>query len=79
MKILDHPNVLPLIGVSIDSDSIPAMVLPFMANGDLKDYLLSKRVSEDDVDTFPPVCIIVTVPITYIYALYCVCNNAYRI
>ncbi|XP_065910799.1 tyrosine-protein kinase receptor TYRO3-like isoform X2 [Dysidea avara] len=54
MKILDHPNVLPLIGVSIDSDSIPAMVLPFMANGDLKDYLLSKRVSEDDVDTFPP-------------------------
>ncbi|XP_065910255.1 uncharacterized protein [Dysidea avara] len=54
MKILDHPNVVPLIGVSIDSDSIPAMVLPFMANGDVKDYLLSKRVSEDDVDTFPP-------------------------
>ncbi|XP_065910796.1 tyrosine-protein kinase receptor TYRO3-like isoform X2 [Dysidea avara] len=53
MKLLDHPNVLPLIGVSIDSEYIPAMVLPYMVNGDVKSYLLSERNSETDVDTFP--------------------------
>ena len=55
MKYFDHPNVLSLIGVSFDKYSNPAMVLPFMSNGDVKDYLLSRRVSEIDVDTFPPV------------------------
>jgi len=55
MKLLDHPNVLPLIGVSVDSEYIPAMVLPYMVNGDVKSYLLSQRNSETDIDTFPMV------------------------
>ena len=61
MKNLDHPNVLSLIGVSFDEDDNPAMILPFMSNGDVKAYLLSQRVSEEDVDTFPPVMFYVVV------------------
>ena len=55
MKHLDHPNVLPLIGVSFDKENNPAMILPFMSNGDIKSYLISQRVSDIGVDTFPPV------------------------
>ena len=55
MQHFSHPNVLPLIGVSFDKDDNPAMVLPYISNGDVKAYLLSQRVSENDVDTFPPV------------------------
>ena len=61
MKYFDHPNVLSLIGVSFDKDYNPAMILPFMSNGDVKAYLLSQRVSDIDVDTFPPVMYIVIV------------------
>lgn len=55
MKQFNHPNVLPLIGVSIDNENIPAMVLPYMEHGDVKAYLLASRVSESDVNTYPPV------------------------
>jgi len=57
MKHFDHPNVLSLIGVSFDKESNPAMVLPFMSNGDVKAYLLSHRVTEHDINTLPPVII----------------------
>jgi serine/threonine protein kinase len=40
----DHPNVLKLLGVCFDtSGHLPLIVLPFMANGDLRSYLMSKR------------------------------------
>ncbi|CAH1794786.1 unnamed protein product [Owenia fusiformis] len=38
MKDFDHPNVLNLIGVALH-DNIPFVVLPFMENGDLKNYV----------------------------------------
>ena len=39
-----HPNVLKLLGVCFDTtDHLPLIVLPFMANGDLRSYLMSKR------------------------------------
>ena len=57
MKHFDHPNVLSLIGVSFDKENNPAMVLPFMSDGDVKAYLSSHRVSEHDVNTLPPVII----------------------
>lgn len=42
----DHPNVLRLLGVCFDTDNnMPLIVLPFMANGDLRDYLMSIRKS----------------------------------
>ena len=41
MEGLDHPNVLSLIGMCIKHPDIegPLILLPFMANGDLKSYL----------------------------------------
>ena len=58
MKKLDHPNVLPLLGVCTDSNyesGSPFMILPFMFNGDLKSYLKSKRINPACIDQLPEV------------------------
>ena len=39
MKDFSHPHVLSLIGISFDDDSSPMVILPFMSNGDLKQYI----------------------------------------
>jgi len=58
MKDFSHAHVLCLLGVCFDTpDSSPYIVLPFMANGNMKDYLKSKRVHVTDVDTYPEVCV----------------------
>ena len=54
MSELHHPNVLELVGICFD-DKTPYMLLPYMANGDLKQFLLSRRVSEEDVTVYPEV------------------------
>ena len=59
MKEFDHPNVLSVLGVSIDTNhegGLPFIVLPFMANGDLKMYLKNKRPNTTGVDQLPEVC-----------------------
>lgn len=57
MKDFKHPNVLGLTGVCFDKpDRVPYILLPFMANGSLKDYLKGKRVHTTNVDNFPKVC-----------------------
>ena len=57
MKDFSHTHILGLLGVCFDSpDLSPYIVLPFMANGNMKDYLKSKRVHVMDVDTYPEVC-----------------------
>ena len=43
MKNFDHPNVLGLLGLTFDPEGQPLIVLPFMANGDLKSYLVKQR------------------------------------
>ena len=46
MKNFKHRNVLGLIGISVgveDEIAVPYIVLPFMANGDLKRYLQHQR------------------------------------
>jgi len=46
MMDFKHKNILGLIGVSIgieDEIASPYIILPFMANGDLKKYLKRKR------------------------------------
>ena len=46
MLSFDHTNVLALLGVCFDAkDGIPLIVLPMMVNGDLKSFLVSKRIA----------------------------------
>ena len=56
MEDLRHPNVMSLIGVHLDMRLGLSIVMPFMANGSLLEYLKRERNSiylEDsaDVDT----------------------------
>ena len=47
MKGFKHRNVLGLVGVSVgveDEIAVPYIILPYMANGDLKEYLKEKRL-----------------------------------
>ena len=58
MKKLNHPNILPLLGICLDSDyegRVPFMLLPFMVNGDLKSYLMQKRKAIRCIDELPEV------------------------
>ena len=69
MKKLNHPNVLPLIGVCMESNyesGSPFMILPFMSNGDLKSYIKSKRIKPACTDQLPEV---------RSYICDCLCEN----
>ena len=57
MKIFDHPNVLQLLGVCVDTndDDMLKVVLPYMANGDLKNFLKQRRVDSANISEFPTV------------------------
>ncbi|XP_022100549.1 plexin-A2-like [Acanthaster planci] len=43
MKRFDHVNVMGLLGLTFDPDDNPMLVLPFMANGDLKTFMIRKK------------------------------------
>ena len=43
MQYFKHPNVMSLIGVCENFCGGPAVVMPFMANGNLLDYLRRER------------------------------------
>ena len=59
MKDFNHPNVLGLTGVCFDAPGgCPYLILPFMINGSLKDYLKKQRVHVTDVDTCPKVSVV---------------------
>ena len=45
MYKFDHPNVLTLKGVCLDGGPAPFIIMPFMANGSLINYLHKKRDS----------------------------------
>jgi len=41
MKDFDHINVLRIVGVSFEADGSPMVVLPYMANADLRQYIMN--------------------------------------
>ena len=45
MKHFQHPNIMTLIGVCLDAGPGASIVMPFMANGSLLDYLKKERAS----------------------------------
>ena len=59
MENLNHPNLMPLLGVCIDAEHGMSIIMPFMANGSLLGYLKRERESlyldhkaiEDDVSS----------------------------
>ena len=56
MKKIEHPNVLGLLGVCLNTeDGLPYIVLPFMENGDLKTFLRSKRTTVGSNLKYPEV------------------------
>lgn len=61
MMEFDHPNILHLIGVCFNTpDSLPAIILPYMANGDLRTFLRAKKnqhdMSKGPKADYPEVC-----------------------
>ena len=68
---LDHPNVLSLIGISIDTDDARLlMIMPFMHHGDVKSFLKSKRGNKIEFDNYPKVPIAIYVCI-FLKFMYC--------
>ena len=56
MKEFDHPNIVGLLGVCFDTpDGYPYLILPFMINGNIRDYLKDKRVHPTNTATLPDV------------------------
>ena len=43
MEKFHHPNVLTLRGVCLDGGPSPFIIMPFMSNGSLHDYLRKNR------------------------------------
>ena len=58
MKQFDHPNIVGLLGVCFDTpDGYPYLILPFMVNGNIRDYLKDKRVHPTNITVLPNVCL----------------------
>ena len=56
MKNFSHPNIVGLLGVCLDSeDGFPYIVMPFMSNGNLKEFLKRNRTHLTDISTMPRV------------------------
>ena len=67
MKSFDHPNVLGLVGMCLNSpNGVPLMVLPFMANGNLKKYLQQARRYEM-IDQYPEASFNGSIDFVYMY------------
>ena len=43
MRDFDHIHILKLIGIVIDKEEMPLVVLPFMRHGDLLSYIRNER------------------------------------
>ena len=73
MKLFNHPNVLKLLAVCVDSndDEMLRVVLPYMENGDLNDFLKQNRVDPVNISEYKNVCFLfVHVLATYVIHNY---------
>ncbi len=53
MKEFNHPHIMSLIGVCLDAGPGVSIVMPYMANGNLLDYLKKERANlevDDDCE-----------------------------
>ena len=65
---LDHPNVLSLIGISINPvDATLHMIMLFMDHGDVRSFLKSKRGDVIEFDNFPEVIMYILLTCIRIY------------
>ena len=56
MRGFDHPNVMTFLGMCFDApEGYPYIILPFMENGSLLDYLKRKTNSSSIANGFPEV------------------------
>ena len=56
MKQFDHPNIVGLLGVCLDTpDGYPYLILPYMVNGSIRDYLKDKRAQPTNLAVLPEV------------------------
>jgi len=44
MKDFRHAHVLGVVGIAFDNDSSPMVILPYMSNGDLRQYILNPQL-----------------------------------
>ena len=67
MQEFHHLHVMSLVGVCLDSGAGPAIVMPYMANGSLLDYL---RKDRDSIlltaDASPNKVIIIGTPVQFL-------------
>ena len=58
MKRFDHPNIVGLLGVCFDTpDGYPYLILPYMVNGNVRDYLKDKRIHHTLTSALPDVSV----------------------
>jgi len=70
MKDFHHVHVLGVIGVSFDGDGSPMVILPYMANGDLRQYITSAQLVR-----FHGVCLSVRLSL-FVTLVYCVKSSS---
>jgi serine/threonine protein kinase len=54
MCSFNHPHVLGMVGICLDTVQSPYLLLPYMANGDLRTFLRNKRESSKNTDNGYP-------------------------
>ena len=54
MCSFNHPHVLGMVGICLDTVQSPYLLLPYMANGDLRTFLKNKRDTSKSFDTGYP-------------------------
>ena len=50
MCSFNHPHVLGMVGICLDTVQSPYLLLPYMANGDLRTFLRNKRDTDKSSD-----------------------------